>query len=134
MTIPTRSTPRWADPQGLDSRGRRAGRSPAAGAPRIDTPTSWRHEPMMWLVIGGPALVVVAAVATAVIATRGADPVLPTERVAAARADAPAMQARNHAATATLAVPLTAGTSAGPAKAVLAAERTTADETAAAAR
>lgn len=62
--------------------------------------TSWRHEPMMWLVLGGPAIVVVAAILTAVIAVRGADPVLPTERVTAPRADSPALQARNHAATA----------------------------------
>jgi uncharacterized protein len=60
-----------------------------------DKPTHrpWWREPMMWLVIGGPATVVVAGVVTAVIAIRGADPVLDT------RAGAPAVQARNHAAT-----------------------------------
>jgi hypothetical protein len=54
----------------------------------------WWREPVMWLVVGGPAVVVVAAVATAVIAMHGADPLI--------RADAtkpPAVQARNHAAT-----------------------------------
>lgn len=65
----------------------------------------WRHG-MMWLVLGGPAVVVVAAVATAVIAVRGAD-TLVDESVTGARsgrvpptAESPAMQARNHAATA----------------------------------
>ena len=53
----------------------------------------WWREPMMWLVVGGPAAVVVAAIVTAVIAIRGADPVLDT------RAGQPAVQGRNHAAT-----------------------------------
>jgi hypothetical protein len=54
---------------------------------------------MMWLVIGGPLLVVVAAIATAVIAVRGADPVLQVTEVQPAHASAPAVQGRNHAAT-----------------------------------
>lgn len=63
----------------------------------------WWGFGMVWLVVGGPALVVVAAVVTAVIAFRGAD--VPLERVPLAAdgigaADAPAVQARNHAATA----------------------------------
>jgi uncharacterized protein len=36
----------------------------------------WWRVGMVWLVLGGPAVVVVAAIATAVIAYRGADPVL----------------------------------------------------------
>jgi len=67
----------------------------------MDQPTQrpwWRH-PMMWLVVGGPLLVVVAAIGTAVIAVRGADVVLPTDDAQAARSAAPAVQARNHAAT-----------------------------------
>lgn len=53
---------------------------------------------MVWLVIGGPAVVVVAGVVTAVIAVRGADPVISTE--ASSRFEAqPAVQGRNHAAT-----------------------------------
>jgi len=47
----------------------------------------------VWLVVAGPAAVVVAAVATAVIAVRGAD-TLVTER-----SFTPAVQGRNHAAT-----------------------------------
>ena len=61
-----------------------------------DAPKSsrWWREPMMWLVLGGPAAVVVAAIATAAIALHRPDPVI--------KADAtkpPAVQARNHAAT-----------------------------------
>ena len=54
----------------------------------------WWREPMMWLVLGGPAVVVVAGIATAAIALHRPDPVI--------KADAtkpPAVQARNHAAT-----------------------------------
>ncbi len=54
---------------------------------------------MMWLVVGGPLLVVVAAIATAVIAMRGADPVLQVTESQPTSAAAPAVQARNHAAT-----------------------------------
>ena len=59
----------------------------------------WRHG-MVWLVIGGPAVVVVAGIATAVIAIRGADPLVDTTRTAAPEGR-PAVQARNHAATPT---------------------------------
>jgi len=58
----------------------------------------WRHR-MMWLVVGGPLLVVVAATATAVIAIRGADPVLQVMPAQLTQKEAPAMQARDHAAT-----------------------------------
>lgn len=64
-------------------------------APTTEAPW-WRH-PMVWLVIGGPAIVVVAAVATAVIAIRGADPVV-TNPAASAGAERPAIQARNQGA------------------------------------
>ena len=68
------------------------------------TNTWWRNG-MVWLVIAGPAVVVVAALATAVIAYRGADVVIidtassrhvPTQPTS----ETPALQARNHAATA----------------------------------
>lgn len=77
----------------------------------LDTPGSgpwWRH-PMMWLVVGGPGMVVVAGVATLVLALTHPDPVVPSSDgvdrsgvAAEAGADAamaPAMKARNHAAT-----------------------------------
>jgi hypothetical protein len=57
----------------------------------------WRHG-MLWLVIGGPLVVVVASLVTAVIAVRGADPIVDT-RPSSARQEQPAVQARNHAAT-----------------------------------
>lgn len=60
----------------------------------------WWRVPMVWLVIGGPAIVVVAAIATAVIAIRGADVVI-TDKAPAAFSERPAMQGRNHAATPT---------------------------------
>ncbi|MFN0183277.1 MAG: nitrogen fixation protein FixH [Aquabacterium sp.] len=59
----------------------------------------WWRVGMVWLVLSGPAVVVVAGVATAVIAIRGADPEVNTPAQRAATAQAPAVRARNHAAT-----------------------------------
>ena len=60
----------------------------------------------MWLVVGGPAIVVVASFVTLYLAIRTPDPVYvdpPRPGVAAPTPDehelTPAMQARNHAAT-----------------------------------
>jgi uncharacterized protein len=66
--------------------------------------TAWWRVGMVWLVLGGPAVVVVAAIATAVVAYRGADPVLteaptPQQVVKQLGPQTPAVQARNHAAT-----------------------------------
>ncbi len=61
---------------------------------------------MMWLVVGGPALVVVASFITLSLAIRHPDPVLDTSRAQSADGDVqpdqwtPAVRARNHAATA----------------------------------
>ena len=65
----------------------------------VSNPRWWRI-PALWLVIGGPAMVVVAGIATAVIAVRGGDVPLPTGAKAEATAMSPAAQARNHAAAA----------------------------------
>jgi hypothetical protein len=62
-------------------------------------PSPWWRHPFMWLVVGGPLAVVVAATATAVIAIRGADPVLAVAATPLVRSTTPALQARNHAAT-----------------------------------
>lgn len=63
----------------------------AAGTP------AWR-EPMVWLVWGGPAAVVVAGVITVVIAVQGADPEV--SKIESSQASTmPAIQARNHVAT-----------------------------------
>lgn len=87
-----------------------------ASAPAVEPRSrAWWREPMMWLVVGGPAAVVVAGVATVMIAVARPDPVvaedyyrrgieinktLAQQREAAeAAALRPALQARNHAAT-----------------------------------
>lgn len=69
-------------------------------------PQPWYRYPIVWMVIGGPLVVVVASLITAFIAIRGADPVLTREDSAAAAVGrdgmdtlSPAIQARNHAAT-----------------------------------
>lgn len=76
----------------------------AAPGPQVDVP--WWRLPIVWLVLGGPTVVVIAAIVTAVIAYRGADVVIDTSaherRASSAPADdalEPAMKARNHAAT-----------------------------------
>jgi hypothetical protein len=65
-------------------------------ADRPEPSTPWWRVGMVWLVVGGPLAVVVAALVTAVIAASGADDVLPQ---AGGGASAPAIQARNHAAS-----------------------------------
>jgi uncharacterized protein len=51
----------------------------------------WWHHGMVWLVISGPAAVIVAGFATLAIAIAYPDPVLSTSSAT------PAVQARNHA-------------------------------------
>jgi uncharacterized protein len=58
----------------------------------------WWRVRMVWLVLAGPAIVVAAAVCTAVIAVRGADPVIEHDHNGQF-AEKPAVQGRNHAAT-----------------------------------
>lgn len=70
-------------------------------SPQSSTPTGpvspwWRHG-MVWLVIGGPLVVVVASLSTLAIALAYPDPVLQVRTPAAI--EQPAVQARNHAAT-----------------------------------
>ena len=81
------------------------------------SPPWWRY-PLVWLVISGPAVVVVAGIITAWIAVRSQDPVVDEnyyqkglninktlaeqERL---RALTPALKGRNHAATPTAALP-----------------------------
>lgn len=69
----------------------------------------WWSFGMVWMIIAGPAVVVVAAFATLYLAITIPDPVLPTEALNPRNAIenqekldaamAPALQARNHAAT-----------------------------------
>ncbi len=58
----------------------------------------WYRLPIVWMVIGGPAAVVVAGFATLAIAIANPDPVLSVSQPANA-AEMPAVQGRNHAAT-----------------------------------
>ena len=78
---------------------------------KTTTPPSqpWWKYGHVWLVIAGPAVVVVAALVTAWIAMRNPDPVLAedyyrrgveiNQTLAKNRALTPALQGRNHAAT-----------------------------------
>jgi len=80
--------------------------------PPQQTPDSgpwWRHG-LMWLVLGGPAVVVVAGIATTLIAISRPDPVVAEDYYrrgmeinktlrAQDKALLPAAQGRNHAAT-----------------------------------
>jgi hypothetical protein len=59
--------------------------------------TAWWRLPIVWMVIGGPALVVVASFATLTLAIMHPDPVLEAPKMTT-QAEVPAMQARNHAA------------------------------------
>lgn len=62
-------------------------------------PKPWWKEPLMWLVIGGPLVVVVAGLSTVWIAMRSADTVLPRHQMQAqSTQELPAMQGRNHVA------------------------------------
>ncbi|PVE43833.1 nitrogen fixation protein FixH [Limnohabitans planktonicus] len=63
----------------------------------------WTHG-HVWLIISGPLLVVIASFVTFYLAANGQDPVLSTQEVSTqSQGDgitlAPAVQARNHAAT-----------------------------------
>ncbi|MDY0747359.1 nitrogen fixation protein FixH [Paucibacter sp. R3-3] len=64
-----------------------------------ETPQPWWRVRMMWLVVMGPALVVVASFVTLALAVHGADPPLPPDTASHAHALTPAQLARNHAAT-----------------------------------
>lgn len=80
-----------------------------------NTPVAWWRVPHMWLVVGGPLVVVFAGIATMVIAVRHPDPVLDKavyerdlEKAKVLEGQAreraliglqPAHQARNHAAS-----------------------------------
>jgi hypothetical protein len=65
----------------------------------VDNPPWWKL-PIVWLVIGGPAAVVVASIVTAGIAIKHVDPVLDTSKGhVKSSVEEPAMRARNHAAS-----------------------------------
>lgn len=67
-----------------------------------NTAQPWWRFSIVWLVIAGPALVVLAASATAWVAWRNVDPVIIEAPVPATEREAsvaPALKVRNHAAT-----------------------------------
>ena len=75
--------------------------------PHVQPPTAtadaeptvaWWRLPIVWMVVGGPAVVVVASFATLALAIRNPDPVLKAPAITSG-AQMPAVQARNHAAT-----------------------------------
>lgn len=72
-------------------------RSAALAAGEEASPEWWRL-PIVWMVIGGPAIVVVASFVTLALAILNPDPVI-DKRAVTAGPEQPAMQARNHAAT-----------------------------------
>lgn len=82
----------------------------------VNSTSPWR-EPMVWLVVGGPASVVVASFFTLALAIKHPDPPLDLHAATAQSADdvepadmraragdVPALIARNHAATGTAGV------------------------------
>ncbi|ANY62059.1 FixH family protein [Comamonas aquatica] len=83
--------------------------SQAEMKPEVSTAPWWKFG-HVWLVLAGPAIVVVAGIATLVIATRGADPVVDPDYYQKGvnineqlrnpdKSHAPANAVRNHAAT-----------------------------------
>ena len=66
--------------------------------PEQQATVAWWRFPMVWMVIGGPALVVVASFVTLALALIYPDPVLVTAPNAG-KSDLPAVQGRNHAAS-----------------------------------
>ncbi len=82
---------------------------------KTETPPSkarpWWSYGMVWMVIAGPAIVVVAGFYTYYLAVRMPDPVLSTPQPVKAAGQgtdithAPALQGRNHAATGELPAP-----------------------------
>jgi len=63
------------------------------------TPPPWWRLPIVWMVIGGPAIVVVASFATLTLAIRNPDPVIEAQVKPATPSEVPALEARNHAAS-----------------------------------
>ena len=76
--------------------------SPSMGAPLSASsaarPEPWWRVGMVWLVLGGPAAVVLACTVTITLAVRSAEPVL-TAQSTQNVSDRPAVQGRNHAAS-----------------------------------
>ena len=70
----------------------------AAEAQKSEQQPPWYRLPIVWMVIGGPAIVVVASLFTVGIAVKHVDPVIDVTKTPSQPGLAPAVQARNHAA------------------------------------
>ncbi|MDR2155749.1 MAG: nitrogen fixation protein FixH [Burkholderiaceae bacterium] len=72
-------------------------------SPVVATSQPWWKYPHMWLVVGGPLIVVIASLVTVWLAIGTPDPVYSDSATGRSAAEAarlsPALQARNHAAT-----------------------------------
>ena len=117
--------PATDQPAAADARAAAADTRAAAADTRAAAAPArrWWHEPWMWLVVGGPVLVVLAALATAFVAASDPDRLVEPDYyrrgVQINRTLEPAMRARNAAtADAAAGVPATraagAGASAAP--------------------
>ncbi|MEY4975426.1 MAG: hypothetical protein RIQ97_621 [Pseudomonadota bacterium] len=74
----------------------------------ISNPRPWWRFGMVWMVIAGPLLVVIASVYTFMVAARNIDPVLLKDEAVRTSPDisqAPAVEGRNHSATGALPQP-----------------------------
>ncbi len=71
---------------------------PTDTQPEESAPTPWWRLPIVWMVISGPLIVVVASFATLTLALSNPDPVISAPPTASA-SEQPAVQGRNHAAT-----------------------------------
>ncbi len=70
-----------------------------ASPSEADKSRPWWRYPIVWMVIGGPAVVVLASFITLGLAIKHVDPVLDTSaNHVKAPSEAPAVQMRNHAA------------------------------------
>jgi uncharacterized protein len=73
-------------------------KQPPQTAPATEAPQPWWRFPIVWMVVGGPLIVVVAGVTTAVIAYKNVDPVMDISKKTDQPNEAPALQGRNKAA------------------------------------
>ena len=70
-------------------------------APNVSEPplVQWWQLPIVWMVLAGPAAVVVASFATLALAILNPDPIVDAP-LAASKSELPAVAARNHLAAA----------------------------------
>ena len=73
--------------------------APSGVALQAETPSGpWWHFPIVWMVIGGPLIVVGASFVTLYLAMSNPDIVLDTSHVSPTTSESPAVQGRNRSA------------------------------------